>query len=177
MIPRQKTYLYLLIGGIGLLFILCRHDFTWATTQNSYDDLVPFSWGDLPQDVPQGDSGLIGTKIVLRKKYSPNIRNLKLNLILPAGYQFLASANSQVKLFTKNRKLVKSFKISDLNADLVLNKSIVSESLSAEMMLYYCRQGDQGVCLIKNIIFEIPLDRQSDLNDIVLKYELPAESF
>jgi len=62
--------------------------------------------------------------------------------------------------------------IDDLEVIIPINKNIKEKTLYVELALYYCKEGDDGLCLIQNNLFEIPLDSVEKFQDINLMHNI-----
>ena len=114
-------------------------------------------------------NSFIGEKILFRRASSSQIKNLKLNISFPVECSLLSEANPSIRLFTQKR-FVKSFTIVGAVSTFVLDESIDEDLLFAELSLFYCKEGDQGLCILKSVLFEIMIDDQLPAGDLDLEY-------
>jgi len=99
-----------------------------------------------------------GEKITLKENHSTQINNLNLRIYLPDQYKLLFKANPKVELFTKE-ELVQSLGIVNAVSTFELNETIVADFLFLKLSLFYCKEGKQGLCISKKVLFEVPLVR------------------
>ena len=119
----------------------------------------------------------MGEKIVLEEKHSAQITKLNLKITLPDQYQLLPKANPTARLFTKEQDLLKTIPITETMSSSPINEIIVSETLYAQLSLFYCRDAPKGLCIIKEVLFEIPIDKQLSPSDLELSYTVPDMIF
>lgn len=110
---------------------------------------------------------------------SQRIGQVVLDVRLPTGCKFLSAGKSRLKIFSKDKKQIASFKVRTLNGRFKLNKKIAADVLFGSIDIYYCQEGAESMCLMKSLLFEVPLTapaKDSKPNDILLLYEFPQES-
>ncbi len=114
-------------------------------------------------------------KITLDTPHSYNIRKFNLTINLPSGYQLVNIADPHVLLHTKGSGLLRQFSLTAGKNSFVLNERVDANILYAELMLYYCtpKQQQKGICITKNVIFEIPLDTKLKPANLDLSYTIP----
>ncbi|MDP4175856.1 MAG: thioredoxin-like domain-containing protein [Bacteroidota bacterium] len=100
------------------------------------------------------------------------LKNINLNLTLPAGYHLNSLAPSELKVFSKDGKINIGKKITSNNIMLDLENPGHIDKLYAEMVVYYCREGNEGLCLIKDVLYEINNSSSSKQEDLKLDYAI-----
>jgi len=101
-------------------------------------------------------------------------RAVRLNLALPSGYKLNDLAPNQMRIFTEDGAYLIE---QNINATDILTEITIPENynkLYAEVAIYYCRKDDEGLCLIKDVLFEINNSSTRKLNSINLSYTLKA---
>lgn len=101
---------------------------------------------------------------------APTANQLKFKFELPKNYKLNDLAPSQIRLFSKDGKLIKSQPIKNLEQTLEI-KETLSDKIYADISLYYCQKGNEGLCLIKNLLYEIPID-EDGTTDVELGYRV-----
>jgi len=119
----------------------------------------------------------LGDHIKISKPQPGLIKQVILDITSPEGYQFIANAKPQMRLLSKNGLLLKSFDIPQLDhSRFNVNLTVPDDLLFAELSLYYCRESKRGLCLIKKILFEIPVNHGLLPNDVFLTYTITDEA-
>jgi len=122
-------------------------------------------------------NNFIGDKVILDRKQAAAIQNLNLSLDLPKEHKILAKANPFIRLFTKDGTILKTLDIKENMDSYYVDQDIMSDTLYAEMVLYYCREGKEALCLVRNVLFQIPLDRGLQSSNLDLSYKVPTTTF
>ena len=113
-----------------------------------------------------------GQRIAFQGTKSANVRTIRLVLQFPRGYKMFFHAKPSMKLFTKEGVFIKEFPIEKNSDSYPFDEGIPSEQLYAQIGLYYCKEGEEGMCLLKNLLFEITLDKNLSADDIFLTYTI-----
>ncbi len=136
--------------------------------------LISFLIAVLPASAAENSTfdaeNFFGQRIAFQGIKSAQVRTIRLVLQFPRGYKMLFHAKPSMKLFTKEGVFLKEFLIKKNSDSFLLNQKISSEQLYAQIGLYYCKEGDEGMCLLKNLLFEISLDKNLPADDIFLTY-------
>ena len=116
------------------------------------------------------------------QEISPDAGEIRINLSAPAGYHLNDLIESRLTLSTSNSDAFSTddaelaFQVSDSAvtlssaADATVGQAIFS--VSGEV--YYCRTGEEGVCLVDEIDLALPLTITSGgAGEAVIEYELP----
>ena len=98
-----------------------------------------------------------GERIKIEPPRSNRIGQLIVTLKLPEGYELFRNANSHLKVFSADGKYSRQDKIFELKSNFPVYQEIHGDKLYVELILNYCKHGKDGMCLLKNILFEIPL--------------------
>lgn len=119
----------------------------------------------------------IGERLHLSATCPSHISRLRLKLLFPEGHKLLLEAHPNVAIYNSDGELVWSHDIDQEQEDFEVNKSVSSPVFYAKIGVYYCKEGDQGLCLIQNILYEIDASRQLPAGPLELEYELPGSYF
>lgn len=118
---------------------------------------------------------LFAERIVVSDQ-SSQISNIDVNLRFPENYKMLPEAEPFVKIFTKKEIIAEyPFKVSENIYP--LNIEIKDKELYIHLGLFYCREGAQGLCLMKNIIFTVELNPSKSREMLILNYEVLDEEY
>lgn len=101
---------------------------------------------------------------------APTANQLKFKFVIPETYKLNDLAPSQIRLFSEDGKLIESQPVKNLEQTLGI-KEITSDKIYADIVLYYCQKGNEGLCLIKNLLYEIPIEEDGKTN-IELEYQV-----
>ncbi|HEX3072811.1 MAG TPA: thioredoxin-like domain-containing protein [Ignavibacteriales bacterium] len=86
-----------------------------------------------------------------------NLEKINFEVKLPEGYKINEVAESGVRIFTADGSL----NLDAIFEDNSINQEIdaaAAETIYAEAVIYYCREGNEGLCMIKDVLFEIDND-------------------
>ncbi len=104
--------------------------------------------------------------------HSASVKNLNFTLNLPGSYKLVAEAKSTLELFTSQTPRG-SLDLQTGRQSLPIDQKISDAILYAKMSLYFCREGEHGLCLIQNTLFEIPMNEDLAPADLDLEYSVP----
>ncbi len=130
------------------------------------------SFGYQTQSLKAVKTDFVGERIKIPQAYSSYIKYLKINLVVPTDYQFLFEAKPRIKLMTSQGKVFKVLPLQKLTSSLPVFREIKDKLLLVEMTLYYCKKGKESLCLKKEVLFEIPLEKSSKNNELMLEYNI-----
>lgn len=121
----------------------------------------------------------IKEEVLIDEVVSPFLKEIQLDLRLPAGYHLLKKAEPNIILFTDDQQIGGKYLIESLTESIFLEKPIKATELYLYLSLYYCKSDDsEGLCIIKKILFEIPVDIESKEKILVLEHVVSdAENF
>jgi hypothetical protein len=101
-----------------------------------------------------------------------NLDSVSFELKLPEGYKINDLAESGVKIFTADGKV----NVDGVFSGKKLSKKVEGVSsagtLYAEVIVYYCREGNEGLCLIKDVLYEIDNDPASSISQANIEINL-----
>lgn len=101
---------------------------------------------------------------------------IDVQLTLPAGFKINPLAHSQLTLFTRDGSFQKTVDLKDTGFRVPLSGPVEADTLYAEMALYYCREDNEGLCYIKDILFRIHQEAGNGGKAVKLKYEVTNPS-
>lgn len=117
-----------------------------------------------------------GDKEVLDGVNLSKLRKLVLKLSFAANYGLNHEAPSKLRIFSEDGKVNIEKNITSPEMEIELTGlDGTAAKLYSEMVVYYCREGSEGLCLIKDVLFEInnaPGTREQDR--LELNYSLAA---
>jgi len=119
--------------------------------------------------VPRANIDFIGERITLKESYPAQIKNLNLNISLPEQYELLSKAGPEIRLFTRE-EFIQGFEIVSTRNTFELDETITTDYLYAELSLFYCRDGNQGLCINKQVLYKIPINDQLPASNLDLEY-------
>lgn len=123
---------------------------------------------------PATSEQFFGDHVYIQHTFSSRIGRLKFSVVLPEGFQLLSKAGSTLKILDSDKKTVAQFPIKALQSSWKLNRVFGPDKFYVRVLLHYCRKGKAGVCLIKDVLFEIPLNSKTNLEDVALDYKVVA---
>jgi len=118
-------------------------------------------------------TNFFGERVSLSQPQSAKIGKLRLNVQLPADYKLLIKANSQIHLFTLDGKLSRKISLKGTSTVVPVNREIRADKLYVELALYYCKKGKEGLCLIKKVLFDVPIQKSKNSEEFALDYQVP----
>lgn len=101
-----------------------------------------------------------------------SLDKIEVKFRLPVGYKVNTAAPNQMRLFTEDGNVSISHNISEPEFSLDIKKLSSRKKIFAEAVVYYCRKDNEGVCLIKDILYEINSSR-GGRGSLVITYNLP----
>ncbi len=106
---------------------------------------------------------------------APGELRLSLSLAFPAGYKVNPLIDSQLEV-RSDAGLIATGILSDASLSLPLDLSQGEGRLSADLTLYYCRDGAEALCFIEEVKWLIPYqtDEASEQSDVALFREVVA---
>ncbi|MBZ0165796.1 MAG: hypothetical protein K8I00_03245 [Candidatus Omnitrophica bacterium] len=122
-------------------------------------------------------SNYIGERLHLSQIQPAYISRLQLNLIFPEEHKLLCDAKPNVALYSAKGKLVWQAVIEENQADYAVNKKISAPLFYAKVGVYYCKEGDQGLCMIQNVLYEVSSSDALAPGPLMLEYRLPGSYF
>lgn len=100
------------------------------------------------------------------------LNKLHFDVQLPEDYKLNSLAESQLRLISKDGNILRTNEITELPETIVL-QSLEAKSLKyAELLIYYCRKDNEGLCLIDNSLVEFKDSDSAKIGEAVVKYSL-----
>lgn len=116
-----------------------------------------------------------GEWIPLVNAKSANVQNLNLSLVLPENYKLLNSAGPYARIFTEDFTVDIIQPITDLNESYSIGQMIVADDLFVLLKIFYCQEEGEGLCITKDVLFEVILDSSLPAADLHINYLVPGE--
>ena len=114
-----------------------------------------------------------GEKIDIAVKQPAKISGINFILTLPLGYKLLPEAKPNVKLYTSDGKAIAQMDVHNGINSVGLHKKLKGDKLFAELALYYCKEGEVGMCIFKTVLLVILLDQNLPKNNLRISYDVP----
>ena len=122
-------------------------------------------------------ANFIGERLHLAATYPSHISRLQLNLIFPEQHKLLAEAHPSIALYGSDGRLLWQHEIEANQADYVVNRKLSAPTFYAKIGVYYCYEGEQGLCMIQNILYEVDASDRLPPGPLKLEYQLPGSYF
>ncbi len=100
------------------------------------------------------------------------LKEIKLHLKLPEGHKINPLAQSQIKFFTENGSINFTKDITSNNMEIKLDDLNNIPKLFAEMVVYFCKEGNEGLCRIDDVLFEFSSDKSVNKKEMELNYSV-----
>lgn len=121
------------------------------------------------------EKNFVGEIVTLDREYSRKIAKIILDIRLPDGAQLLDLRQSHVRVFSGDRSWFSQSVIAGVLTEVPIEREVASDLFYADVMLYYCLKGPKFVCIMKPILFKVPLGSFPKYEDIRIDYQLPLE--
>ena len=147
-----------------------------ATTLWAEGEVPPDGFCLVPTASEVAASSVTQARIFLPQTYSQKVRRLHFKLSLPKDYRLLPKAGSEIVLTSLDGQFKKNFLIRRLNSAFHVNETFHVDRLRMDANIFYCKKGNKGLCLMKNVAFDVPLvvKEQNTPEDIQIDYVLPG---
>ena len=122
-------------------------------------------------------ANFIGERLHLAATYPSHISRLQLNLIFPEQHKLLAEAHPTIALYASDGRMLWQHDIEANQADYVVNRKLCAPTFYAKIGVYYCYEGEQGLCMIQNILYEVDASDRLPPGPLKLEYQLPGSYF
>ena len=155
---RKRFWDYKCIAIVSTLIVFCTVSLSKAGTHEEEIDKYKFI-----------ESEFVGERITLKGSQSSLLIGVTVNLQLPKNHKLLLKAKPNIQLFTRN-ELIGKFTIQNNTSNFLIGKEILSDKLFAELDLYYCREGNTGLCIIKKVLYEIPIRKGVESQMLKIQY-------
>ncbi len=119
----------------------------------------------------------IGESVTLQGRYAAALKQIVADIKFPANHKLLPKARPHIALYHRDGRPIQGQIISSSHIQMNIAERLDVDQVYAKLGIYYCRQGEQGLCLMQNVLYKIFLSPSSN-NDIVqLKYDLEGSDF
>ena len=126
------------------------------------------------------------TVVLAGQTVAPDTSELRIRLSSPAGFHLNSLAPSELALSSSNSPTLEpeediaTWSTDDESVEVIVPVNVQPGDaiISAEGSVYYCRTGEEALCLIADLQITLPVTVDADATDriITLDYELPAPS-
>ena len=113
------------------------------------------------------------TEIIELDTHSAFVSNINVDLQFPDNYGLQPSAPSQLELYSERQGLLSVYPLTAEQSRISLNRVILPMNVYLKLKLFYCRKSDQGLCLMKNVVFHVPVVRSKSPGELNLSYRVP----
>jgi DNA-binding beta-propeller fold protein YncE len=96
-----------------------------------------------------------GDKEVLSGVNLSKLKTISLNLAFQNNYGLNHEAPSKIRIFSADGKVNLEKNITSPKTEVELAGLNGQDRLYSEVVVYYCKEGNEGLCLIKDVLFEI----------------------
>jgi DNA-binding beta-propeller fold protein YncE len=96
-----------------------------------------------------------GDKEVLSGVNLSRLKGVSLSLSFQNNYGLNHDAPSKIRIFSRDGKVNVEKSITSPKTEIDLPGLNGVDKLYSEMVVYYCKEGNEGLCLIKDVLFEI----------------------
>jgi len=112
-------------------------------------------------------------EIISLDPHSAYINTLILQLQFPQHYELLATAPSKIEVYGEKQGLMDTYPVTSALTRISLNRVMFPANIYLKLKLYYCRKTEQGLCLIKDVVFQVPIVRFRQPEDLNILYIVP----
>ena len=151
---------------------------TWSLTNRSISTLQLSNLSVIAQN-SDGDTIRVSLE---GQTVGPDTTELRIRLSTPAGFQLNSLAPSELMLASSNppaldlETSVLNWETDETEIEFILPVEVASGDaiLTAQGPVFYCRYGDEGICLIANLDLALPVtvDDSASASQIVIDYAL-----
>lgn len=121
-------------------------------------------------------ANFLGERITLPGTYPAQLTLLTLNLNFPEGHELLVEANPKIEFFNGRGELVFKREIFVDTRHYVIGRRIDYPVYYIKVGIYYCKTGDQGLCLMQNVLYEVNTSSEMEPGPLKLEYNVPGEN-
>ncbi|MGE0269303.1 MAG: hypothetical protein AB7S78_12710 [Candidatus Omnitrophota bacterium] len=116
----------------------------------------------------------LGERITLPGTYPAQITLLSLDLKFPQGHELLVEANPKIEFFSGEGELILKREIFVDTRHYVIGRRIDDPVYYIKLGIYYCKTGDQGLCLMQNVLYEVQTSVDLPAGPLKLEYNVPG---
>jgi hypothetical protein len=116
----------------------------------------------------------VGDHIVIKQNVSQKLKEIRVNVIFPTQYKLLDEAKSHVEIFTEHA-VIKEADIDTFPAVIKLKDKITEPYFMVKLLIYYCRYDETGMCLKKEVLYDITTSKRSSLKKLNLDYQIQPD--
>ncbi|MCF7804691.1 MAG: redoxin domain-containing protein [Candidatus Marinimicrobia bacterium] len=120
---------------------------------------------------PESFSGTVRDPVTIDLN---SLNQIRFDISLPKGYKLNPLATSQVRLIAGDGSIIKTAELTGLPQSLPLKESMKPKY--AELLIYYCRKDNEGLCFIDNSLVEFRNSNDGMSGEITVSYDLMVQS-
>ncbi|MCA9406847.1 MAG: hypothetical protein KC684_09925 [Candidatus Omnitrophica bacterium] len=106
---------------------------------------------------------------------SSSINTIHWNIIFPEDHRLLIDAKPYIRIFNRPDQDILKISLTATEGSFACNQEIKGEEVWAEIGLFYCKDGKEGLCLMQNVLYTIKIDKALPPADLNLYYQVPLE--
>lgn len=107
------------------------------------------------------------TEVVLN-----SLSTLRFDIQLPRGYKLNPLAESQLRLIARDGSVIQNSEITELPNNVNLQSVHQNNLRYVELLIYYCRKDNEGLCLIDNSLVEFKDSALGQSGEVTVAYSL-----
>ncbi len=127
---------------------------------------------DIKEEFVFDFENFLGEKISFSHPISARVNQLNLQFSYPQNYKPLYEASPHIEIYDDKGRFYKKFIIKKKKQSFRIKRSFTGNKVFAHISLFYCREGEFGICLFDHILYEIPLKENSQLREIDIRYDI-----
>jgi hypothetical protein len=116
----------------------------------------------------------VGDHIVIKQNVSQKLKEIRLNVIFPPQYKLLDEAKSHVEIMTEHA-VIKAVDVEKFPAVIKLKQKITEPYFMVKLLIYYCKDDETGMCLKKEVLYDITTSKRASLKTLNLDYQIQAD--
>jgi hypothetical protein len=115
-----------------------------------------------------------GLEMIQLDAHSAYVSNINVDLQFPENYELQLSAPSQIELYGEKQGLLGTYALTVEQTQIPLNRVLLPLNVYLKLKLFYCRKSEQSLCLIKSVVFHVPVIRSKNPGELNIRYRIPA---
>ena len=104
-----------------------------------------------------------------------SLDSIRFSVSLPKGYKLNPLAESAIRLFTSDGSLNRTRKLESTSFAEPVAKDVSGDTLYAELLIYYCREDNEGLCYIDEAVFGVANAHGKSAGEITVSLEVRME--
>lgn len=132
---------------------------------------------DLSEVEPLDLGGFIGKRQVLQGSFSSQIKQVNIGLDFPKNHKLITKANPDFLIYDADGQPLYKQHIHENQTQFVVSTPIKTSKAFLKLGVYYCKQGEEGLCMMQNMLYEVFVSNTGGSDVIDLNFELPPSYF